>query len=154
MVVPADNAFFQRLAASGIDAKGFLGYPFYRHFVFAVDGVTRRYVMWPLETPRIDENEWHRIGIEPSWRDGSFVVEMVYRPSDAAAQGIEVGDQLTAIDGTNLAGMTLDDVKLQLRGDVGTVRTLTVVHDGQVRDLPVLVQDLLPGQPSVVYAGE
>ncbi len=87
-------------------------------------------------------------------RDDGFVVEMLYRPSDAARQGIEVGGLLAAIDGSDLAWATLDDVKLLLRGEVGTVRTLTVVRDGQVLEFDVLIEDLLPGQPTVVYTGE
>jgi hypothetical protein len=146
VVIPDDNHLFPLLEGAGIHADGFIGYPFYRHFVVGVDGFEDRYLWWPYEEPtHIAMDEWVRVGIEPTWREGGFWVEMVYSPSDAMTQGVVLLDQILAIDGTDLAGSTLDEVKLMLRGAVGETRTLSLIHAGTEEiERTVAVEDLLP----------
>ncbi|MDP7115296.1 MAG: PDZ domain-containing protein, partial [Myxococcota bacterium] len=145
VVIPDDNHLWALLEGNGIFADGFLGYPFYRRFVVGVDGHEDRYLWWPYEgDDHVDPQEWTRIGVEPTWRDGGFTVEMLYRPSDAEDQGIEVGDRITAIDGTDLTGSTLDDLKHLLRGDVGDTRVLDLQRGDLDIQFTVSIDDLLP----------
>jgi C-terminal peptidase prc len=46
----------------------------------------------------------------------------------AGAAHISKGDRITAVDGKNVNGQTIDDVVKTVRGPVGTKVTLTVVH--------------------------
>ncbi len=145
VVIPDDNHLWALLEGNGIFADGFLGYPFYRRFVVGVDGHEDRYLWWPYPgDDHIDPREWTRVGIEPTWRDGGFTVEMLYRPSDAQTQGVQIGDRITAVDGTDLAGSTLDDLKHLLRGDPGDTRTLDLERGDQGLQVVVTVDDLLP----------
>jgi carboxyl-terminal processing protease len=48
----------------------------------------------------------------------------------AARAGVKSGDYLTAIDGTTIVGMTLNDAVKQMRGAVGTPITITIVREG------------------------
>jgi hypothetical protein len=145
VVVPTDNHLFPLLRGNGIEAQGFLGYPFYRNFLVGVDGATQTYLWWEYENKgHLDANEWNRVGIEPTWRDGAFFVEMVYSPSDAETQAISTGDRILAVDGDPVDGMTLDDLKRRLRGVPGTTVVLSLERDGSESEAGVLIEDLLP----------
>ncbi len=145
VVIPDDNHLFGLLAGNGIDVDGFLGYPFYREFVVGVDGTQDRYVMYPYESlGHLDPHEWHRVGIEPAWRDGGFVVEMVYSPSDAETEGVLVGDEILEVDGADLAGATLDELKHLLRGTPGDEVALTLDRGQGPETVTVAIEDLLP----------
>ncbi len=145
VVIPADNHLFPLLHGNGIDAEGFIGFPFYRHFVVGVDGFEDRYLWWEHDDlSHIDPHEWQRVGVEPSWRDGGFFVEMLYSPSDAEDQGLQVGDQILQVDGDDLTGATLDDLKASLRGEPGTAVELAIDRAGQAMTFTVEIQDLLP----------
>ena len=145
VVIPQDNHLFPLLRGNGIDAQGFIGFPFYRHFVVGVDGFDDRYLWWELDDlSHIDPREWQRVGIEPSWRDGGFHVEMLYSPSDAEDQGLQVGDQILTVDADDLSGATLDDLKAKLRGQPGAAVELSVDRAGQAMTFTVEIEDLLP----------
>ncbi len=145
VVIPDDNHLWGLLEGNGIFADGFLGYPVYRRFALGVDGFEDRYLWWPyVADDHVDPREWTRIGVEPTWREGGFTVEMLYRPSDAETQGVEVGDRIIAVDGTDLAGATLDELKHLLRGDVGESRTLDLLRGDLALQITVAIDDLLP----------
>lgn len=147
VVVPDEHHLSRLLELAHIDAEGFLGYPFFRTCTVGVD--TEAFVLWPVNsTDHLDPDEWRRVGMEPTWRDDGFTVEMVYSPSDAADQGVRVGDRLVSIDGQDLSDWTLDQVKTALRGEPGTSRTLTVDRGGAATNIAVEVQDLLPALSS------
>jgi len=70
------------------------------------------------------------------------VVAMVTRDGAAAAAGIEPGDRLVAIDGTNVT--TFDEVQRYVGLRPGRTIVLSVERDGQKRDfriVPKLVED-------------
>ncbi len=145
VVIPTDNHLWPLLEGAGIVADGFLGYPFYREQIVGVDGWNDRYAWWPQEQlDHLDPGEWNRVGIEPSWRDGAFWVEMVFDPSDAWDQGVQVGDEIVAVDGLDMATATADDVKRALRGQVGDTVGLSLLRDGQEMALTLEIRDLLP----------
>ena len=145
VVIPTNNHLFPLLEGVGIFCDGFLGYPFYREFVVGVDGYTDEYVLWPYDDlDHVDPDEWHRVGIEPSWRGGSFFVEMLFSPSDAETQGLLVGDEILQVDGTDLSGSTADDLKLTLRGTPGDILSLTIDRGQGPQSFAVEIEDLLP----------
>ncbi|MBM4354262.1 MAG: PDZ domain-containing protein, partial [Deltaproteobacteria bacterium] len=145
IVIPEDNHLFPLLKANGIDVKGFLGYPFYRNFVVGVDGAENRYLWWEYQDKgHLPVDEWTRVGIEPIWREEGFRIEMIYAPSDAQAQGILIGDVITTIDGKDVTGGTLDEVRQALRSEPGTALDLGLLRDGKPLELVVIAEDLLP----------
>jgi len=57
----------------------------------------------------------------------------------AAAAGMEAGDFITAVDGENLLGLTLDEALQFLRGPVGSEVIITVVREGEVEPFDVSI---------------
>lgn len=131
--------------ALGIDVDGFLGYPVYRHFYVGVDGARSRYLFYPYAaTPHIYPGEWDRVGVEIARDGGRTLVDMVFSPSDANDVGLMNGDEITAIGGAATASFTPDAIRLLLRGAPGETRLLTIDRDGDVQNVSVKVDALLP----------
>jgi len=70
------------------------------------------------------------IGAELGMRDGQLVVVAPLEDSPAMKAGILAGDSIWAIDGTETAGMAVEQAVSHIRGEEGTQVTLTVSHDG------------------------
>ena len=91
--------------------------------------------------------------------DGTFVLEP-FRESPAEQGGIQVGDVLLKVDGTEItAGMRLDDVTALIRGPIGTTVVITVRHPGgdeaqislvrQRYEIPSVRWKLIDGQANI-----
>jgi len=150
VVIPEDNHLFPLLKGNGIEADGFLGYPYFRQFVVGVDGPASRYLYWRYpDAPHVPECEWCRVGIEPAWRQGKYVVEMVFSPSDAAVKGMLPGDEIVSVDGE--LPPTPDALKMALRGEPGSTRHLVLQRGGDTVEMDVAVEDLLAGAVPSCY---
>ncbi len=70
------------------------------------------------------------LGIEVTQEEGwvKVVSPMDGTPADAA--GIQAGDFITAVDGENVLGLTLDEAVDRMRGPVGSEIIITVVREG------------------------
>lgn len=145
VVVPDEHHLAALFRLLGVDMQGFLGFPVYRRFFVSVLGCENRYVFFPeVGRSHIDPYEWDRVGIEIA-RDGDeTVIDMVFAPSDAADQGIMVGDVLIEIDGVPTSGRSLDQIRLDLRGAITETRVLSIERAGFGMELSVDVNRLLP----------
>ncbi len=144
VVVPEEYHLKEVLDALGLQVDGFLGFPVYRRFYVAVHGPESRYVMYPYpDLSHVDAREWDRVGIEVRRDEGAVVVDMVFEPSDASAVGVAPEDVLLTIDGESLLDLTLDQVRLRLRGSPGDSRLLGLERGGAPRSLRVEVDRLL-----------
>ncbi|MBQ7256010.1 MAG: S41 family peptidase [Oscillospiraceae bacterium] len=65
-------------------------------------------------------NGYQGVGITVAVDDGQCVVLAVQKDSPAQAADIRVGDILTAVDGTDVTGWTVDEIKDVVRGPEGT----------------------------------
>ena len=74
--------------------------------------------------------EFGGLGIEVTQEEGwvKVVSPMDGTPADAA--GILAGDFITAVDGENVLGLTLDQAVEMMRGPVGSEIIITVVREG------------------------
>ncbi len=70
------------------------------------------------------------LGLEVVASERGVLVVAVIEGSPAEAQGLQVGDQILAIDGRSLAGVDFEEVLAQLSGDYGEVAELTVLREG------------------------
>lgn len=70
------------------------------------------------------------IGAEIGMRDGQLVVVAPLADSPASRAGVQPGDAIWAIDGTETAGMSVEQAVSRIRGEEGTDVTLTLSHDG------------------------
>lgn len=66
--------------------------------------------------------------------DGRLFVRQAPAGMGAARAGLAVGDEVVAIDGRPVAGMTPVDVHEALSGKVGTTVRITVLRDGVASD--------------------
>ena len=68
------------------------------------------------------------IGVVIALKDGAVNVVSVVQATPAFRGGVEVGDELVAIDGVPMRGHTLDDVSSRMRGNIGTDVRLTLAR--------------------------
>ena len=67
------------------------------------------------------------VGIWVLQKEGKVVVVSPIKDTPAFEAGIEAGDQIIAVDGTNIEGMDIDKVISMIRGEEGTKVKLTIV---------------------------
>ncbi len=125
-----------------------LGGTFLRNFLVTIDYPNSQLHLDPYLTPPIPD-EFRRVGISIGLDSTAryFVVASVYPNTDAANQGIMVGDQVVSIDGTILMGYVATADQL-LDGTVGTTKMIqfgTTKNPANTNQtLAVKVEDLLP----------
>ena len=76
------------------------------------------------------EGNFIGIGAELSIKDDQLIVVSPLKGSPAESAGLLTNDYIIAIDGKTTAGLSIDDAIKQIRGEKGTVVTLTVIHEG------------------------
>ena len=83
--------------------------------------------------------EFGGLGIEVTQEEGwvKVVSPMDGTPADAA--GILAGDFITAVDGENVLGLTLDQAVEMMRGPVGSEIIITVVREGEIEPFEVSI---------------
>ena len=74
------------------------------------------------------------VGRQP---DKRYFIRTVPRGMAGAKAGLEVDDELVAIDGKDVRGMSTEDLVNALRGDVGSTVVLTVMRRGEKREIKV-----------------
>ena len=74
--------------------------------------------------------EYGGLGIEVTAQDGFVKVVSPMDGTPAQRAGIKSGDFLTAIDGKSIVGLPLNDAVKQMRGDVNSAISVTVVREG------------------------
>ncbi|MGZ3418821.1 MAG: PDZ domain-containing protein [Polyangiales bacterium] len=68
---------------------------------------------------------------------GRIVITEVPAGGAGARAGLEVGDEIVAVDGVAVAGMSADDFHRAVRGPVGTRVTIDVRRDGMIHKIAV-----------------
>jgi carboxyl-terminal processing protease len=71
------------------------------------------------------------IGARMSQVGSNFVIQSVVPGSPAEKAGLRGGDTVLQVDGTSVAGQTLDEVVGSIRGDAGTTVKLQIGRPGQ-----------------------
>jgi len=80
--------------------------------------------------------------------DGRLFVRGVPPGQGADRAGLEIDDEILAIDGHPVKDMTQEDVRKAVRGNVGSTLTLTVQRGGQKRDVKVERSPILADKPA------
>jgi len=83
--------------------------------------------------------------------DKKVMVRAVQEGSPSAKAGLQVGDQIMAIDGENMIDRPLADVVRVLRGTIGTPVVLTVLRPSQGREITVGMKRARIIPTTVVY---
>ncbi|MDB4935628.1 MAG: hypothetical protein JWP87_2600 [Labilithrix sp.] len=79
--------------------------------------------------------------------DGRLFVRGVPPGQGADRAGLEVDDEIVAIEGKPVKEMSQEDVRRSVRGDVGSAMTITVERGGQRRDVKVQRSPILADKP-------
>lgn len=83
--------------------------------------------------------EFSGVGIEITIKDGILTVIAPLEGTPADKAGVRAGDQIIAIDGESTEGITLTEAAVKIRGEIGTIVTLTVLHtDGSTEEIPIV----------------
>ena len=83
--------------------------------------------------------EFGGLGIEVTQEEGFVKVVSPIDGTPAEAAGIEAGDFITAVDGENVLGLTLDEAVELMRGPVGSEIIITVVREGEAEPFDVSI---------------
>jgi len=83
--------------------------------------------------------EFGGLGIEVTQEEGFVKVVSPIDGTPASEAGIEAGDFITAVDGENLLGLTLDEALEYLRGPVGSEVIITVVRESEIEPFDVSI---------------
>ena len=87
----------------------------------------------PAEAKSFTENvqgSFGGVGMNVGMKDGNIVVISPLKDSPAMKAGIKAGDIITAVNGTSTLGMSSDQAVNMIRGPIGTVVNITVLHIG------------------------
>ncbi len=77
------------------------------------------------------------IGLEVTGEDGAVKVVTPMDDTPAQKAGIESGDYITAIDGTSILGLPLNDAISKMKGEPNTKLTVTIVRTGKTEPFDV-----------------
>jgi len=100
------------------------------------------------------------VGAVLDQQDGAVRIVRVLRDSPAERAGLQTGEEMVSVDGTSVAGLTLDEVvskvrgiegtkvTLELRSPSATPRTLTITREKL--DLPLASWAFVPGTRDAV----
>lgn len=91
----------------------------------------------PPQHPRnqSDFNQFEGVGMTLDARSGPVMVALVSEGSPAERAGVQVGDQILAVDGGPVAGQKLEQVVARIRGPAGTPVVIRFQRAGQVFEL-------------------
>jgi hypothetical protein len=128
----------------GQTVDGLLGAPFLQHYFLTVDYPNRQIVLRPYTTDAHIVDPYHRVGIALRGLIGAtattYTVNDVFAGTDAAKQGVRLGEAVQQIDGVTLGTLDFVSADNMLLGPVGSMHTLKFA----ARTLTVLVDELLP----------
>lgn len=110
-----------------------------------VDGLGDEYSVFfsPKEAAEFNEDlegSFEGIGAEIGMRDGQLVIIAPLEDSPAEQAGLLPGDAIYAIDGQDAASLSVEEAVSKIRGEAGTIVTLTISRDGmeEAFDVPIV----------------
>lgn len=71
------------------------------------------------------------IGVQYINTDGVAIVEKVYKNTPAEKAGVQPGDIIHTVDGTDITGYESSEIKALVQGEAGTVVTIGLIREGE-----------------------
>jgi carboxyl-terminal processing protease len=95
--------------------------------------------------------EFGGLGLEVTQEDGLVKVVTPIDDTPAAHAGVKTGDFISAIDGTSIQGMPLNDAVERMRGPENSKVTLTILRQGEKKPLELTLTRAVIRVESVKY---
>ncbi|MGB3555194.1 MAG: S41 family peptidase [Jannaschia sp.] len=93
-----------------------------------------------FEDMQVDtRGEFGGLGIEVTQEEGYIKVITPMDGTPAYEAGVEAGDFITAVDGENLLGLTLEESVEMMRGPIGSEIVVTIVREGLEEPLDIAI---------------
>ena len=86
---------------------------------------------YALFSSSMSDTELVGIGISSLITGEGLLIQRVYEDTPAASGGLQAGDLITAVDGTDIAGQDGDTMTGLLQGEPGTQVAVTYLRDGE-----------------------
>ena len=101
--------------------------------------------IWFEPVPRTEQPPFNRAGVTVfKERAEAFKVVAVAAQTPGAEAGLQVGDEIVAVDGTPSKQLSGWDFRRAVRLPPGTNLTLSIAHSGQPRTVILTLRELLP----------
>lgn len=111
-----------------------LGLDFLRRFQLVLDLSSSKMYLDDEPGYREDPTEWDGLGLFPiKTLEGKMIIAAIGTPSPAKQAGLQVGDELTQIDGLATDGMTLEQAAARVKKPVGATLVLKVRRKSEKR---------------------
>lgn len=98
--------------------------------------------MPPQEAKSFAENvtgHFGGIGAQIGNKDGFVTVIAPLKDSPSMKAGIKTGDFIVSVDGKDIKGMSVDEAVSLIRGEIGTKVTLSVLREGEPKQLEITI---------------
>ncbi len=121
-----------------------IGTEFFRHYRTVIDWEEEVIYFIPHSTP--DKHDFEAFGFSPVFSDDVLKVGYIIPTSEAAMNGMAVGDQILSINNLDFAGMTIEKYCVLLQEDLlrrSDVLTVHYIHDGVKHTVELSKQNFL-----------
>ena len=146
LVMPDDDIFAALTSEVDRPVAAVVGASYLRWFLATLDYPGRRLLLRRYRDPtHIDPDEFIGVGFEMEPSANQWRVSTVYPGTDAEAEGLEVGEVVYTLDGTEIGGLSADEVDdvvapFQLDDEL----PVGIERAGTMTEVLVRVEDLLP----------
>jgi carboxyl-terminal processing protease len=97
-------------------------------------------------------NEYAGVGMTVSYRNGRNIVLMIQEGFSSQREGIRIGDEIIAVDGRTVIGISNDDLSLLIKGQVNTNVKVLVKRFGETKPLEFSLRREKVTIPNVPYS--
>lgn len=146
LVLPDDDIFSALASEVDRPVAAVVGGSYLRWFLATLDYPDERLLLRRYRDPsHIDPDEFIGVGFEMEPAANQWRVSTVYPGTDAEAEGLEVGEVVYTLDGTEIGGLTAAEVdEVVAPFQLGDELPVGIERAGTMTEVLVRVEDLLP----------
>lgn len=146
LVLPDDGLFESVSQEVDRPVLAVVGGTYLRWFLATLDYPGGRLILRPYrDASHIDPDEFVGVGFEMDPSANQWRVSTVYPGTDAEAEGLEVGEVVYSLDGTEISGLGSGEVDAVVAGfGLGEELPVGIERAGAMTEVLVRVEDLLP----------